>query len=139
MVRQHRRRRSRDEIRLVNSEDGVLYRWNLTTNTFSPEYPPRSRRVFEAYTPTAIGPDGAVYAINNARLYSVIARLAASDHGHAGEVHVNWDSTATGWRLQSSLDLTTWDYLTGILAGAGSLTTLRRTSQRSSTACGSRD
>jgi hypothetical protein len=57
---------------LVNSEDGVLYRWDLTTNTFSESIRLDPVGVFEAYTPTAIGPDGAVYAINNARLYSVI-------------------------------------------------------------------
>jgi hypothetical protein len=57
---------------LVNSEDGVLYRWDLTTNTFSQSIRLDPVGVFEAYTPTAIGPDGAVYAINNARLYSVI-------------------------------------------------------------------
>ena len=57
---------------LVNSEDGTLYRWDLTTNTFSQSIQLDPVGVFEAYTPTAIGPDGAVYAINNARLYSVI-------------------------------------------------------------------
>jgi hypothetical protein len=57
---------------LVNSEDGTLYRWDLTTNTFSESIRLDPVGVFEAYTPTAIGPDGAVYAINNARLYSVI-------------------------------------------------------------------
>ena len=55
---------------LVNSEDGMLYRWDLSTNTFS-----QSIRLGEglgqAYTPTAIGADGAVYAINNARLLSI--------------------------------------------------------------------
>ncbi len=57
---------------LVNSADGRLYRWDLTTNTFSESIQLDPVGVFEAYTPTAIGPDGAVYAINNARLYSVV-------------------------------------------------------------------
>jgi hypothetical protein len=55
---------------LVNSEDGVLYRWSLASNSFT-------RRIRltaglgEAYTPTAIGADGAVDAVNNAVLFSV--------------------------------------------------------------------
>ena len=55
---------------LVNSEDGILYRWNLVTNTFSEKIRLASE-IGEAYTPTVIGPDGAVYAINNATLYAV--------------------------------------------------------------------
>jgi hypothetical protein len=64
-----------DEINkcaIVNSEDGHVYRWSFTTNTLSPGVslaPPTG----EAYTSTAIGPDGAVYAINNARIFSVVA------------------------------------------------------------------
>ena len=55
---------------LVNSEDGFLYRWNLVTNTFS-ESIRLGNEIGEAYTPTVIGPDGAVYAINNAMLHAV--------------------------------------------------------------------
>ncbi len=55
---------------LVNSEDGYLYRWDLVTNQFSERIQLNSG-IGEAYTPTAIGPDGAVYAINNAVLFSV--------------------------------------------------------------------
>ena len=54
---------------MVNSEDGHLYRWNFTSNALSTGLllaPPTG----EAYTPTVIGPDGAVYAINNAALNS---------------------------------------------------------------------
>lgn len=55
---------------LVNSEDGTLYRWNLSTNTFTQQMhlaPPTG----EAYTPTIIGGDGTVYAINDATLWAV--------------------------------------------------------------------
>jgi hypothetical protein len=55
---------------LVNSEDGTLYRWNLSSNTFTQQMhlaPPTG----EAYTPTIIGGDGTVYAINNATLWAV--------------------------------------------------------------------
>lgn len=56
---------------LINSEDGVLYRWDLTTNTFSESVVLQAVGVLEAYTPTAIGPDGTVYAINKATLFAV--------------------------------------------------------------------
>ena len=55
---------------LVNSEDGVLYRWDLASNSFSQRIR-LGEGLGQAYTPTAIGADGAVYAINNARLFSV--------------------------------------------------------------------
>jgi hypothetical protein len=55
---------------LANSEDGKLYRWNLATNTLS-EKITLTAGLGEAYTPTAIGSDGSVYAINDAILFSV--------------------------------------------------------------------
>jgi hypothetical protein len=55
---------------IINSEDGVVYRWDFTTNTLSQKMVLTSGRG-EAYTPTAIGPDGAIYAINDAVLFSV--------------------------------------------------------------------
>jgi hypothetical protein len=55
---------------LVNSEDGFLYRWSLATNTLSERFQ-LGGAIGEAYTPTAIGPDGTVYAINNAVLYAI--------------------------------------------------------------------
>ena len=55
---------------LVNSEDGKLYRWNLTSNTFT-EVITLTTGIGEAYTPTIIGADGKVYAINNATLFAV--------------------------------------------------------------------
>jgi hypothetical protein len=50
---------------MANSEDGKLYRWDLTSNTLS-EKIKLSTGIGEAYTPTVIGPDGTVYAINDA-------------------------------------------------------------------------
>jgi len=55
---------------IVNSEDGTNYRWDFTTNTLSQRMP-LSPGVSEAYTPTVIGPDGTVYAINDAVLYAI--------------------------------------------------------------------
>ncbi len=58
---------------LVNSEDGYLYRWDLTTNTVSQRIRLTSGTA-ESYTPTAIGAGGAVLAINNAVLFSITSR-----------------------------------------------------------------
>jgi len=55
---------------MANSEDGNLYRWDLTTNTLS-QMVALTSGVGEAYTPTLIGVDGTVYAVNNAVLFAV--------------------------------------------------------------------
>jgi len=55
---------------LVNSEDGKMYRWDLLLNAFT-EVITLTDGVGEAYTPTLIGADGTVYAINNARLFAL--------------------------------------------------------------------
>lgn len=54
----------------ANSEDGKLYRWDLTTNSFT-QIVTLTPGIGEAYTPTWMGPDGKVYAINNATLFAV--------------------------------------------------------------------
>jgi hypothetical protein len=56
---------------LANSEDGKLYRWDLSTNSFT-QVITLTSGVGEAYTPTLVGADGAVYAINDATLFSVV-------------------------------------------------------------------
>jgi hypothetical protein len=55
---------------IINSEDGTVYRWDFTTNTLLQSLSLTSGRG-EAYTPTVIGPDGTVYAINDAILFAV--------------------------------------------------------------------
>lgn len=57
---------------LANNEDGVLYRWDLGTNTLS-QGVRLNNGLGQAYTPTLVGADGAVYAISNAILYSIRA------------------------------------------------------------------
>lgn len=55
---------------IVNCEDGVVYRWSFDTNKLTEALtlqPPTG----EAYTSTAIGPDGTCYAINNSVLHAV--------------------------------------------------------------------
>jgi hypothetical protein len=54
----------------ASSEDGYLYRWDLRTNRFSQRILLNAPRG-EAYTPTVVGADGTVYAINNATLYAI--------------------------------------------------------------------
>ncbi len=55
---------------LVNSEDGNLYRWDLTSNTFT-EKITLTTGFGQAYTPTLIGADGTAYAINGAILDAI--------------------------------------------------------------------
>jgi hypothetical protein len=55
---------------IVNSEDGVIYRWDFTTNTLLQSLRLTAGRG-EAYTPTVIGADGTVYAINDAILFAI--------------------------------------------------------------------
>ncbi len=55
---------------IANNEDGTVYRWDFATNTLSERLSLTSGRG-EAYTPTAIGPDGTVFAINDAILFAV--------------------------------------------------------------------
>jgi hypothetical protein len=57
---------------LANNEDGMLYRWDLTTNTLSQGIR-LNAGLGQAYTPTWVGADGGVYAISNATLYAIRA------------------------------------------------------------------
>jgi hypothetical protein len=54
----------------AGSEDGRLYRWDLATNTLTQKIVLTSG-IGEAYTPTVVGPNGFVYAINNATLFAI--------------------------------------------------------------------
>ncbi len=55
---------------VANNEDGVSYRWDLTSNTFT-ETIRLTAGLLEAYTPTVIGVDGTIYAINDATLFAI--------------------------------------------------------------------
>ena len=55
---------------ILNSEDGHVYRWDLSTNTLI-EPLKITDGLGQAYTPTVIGVDGTVYAIGNATLFAI--------------------------------------------------------------------
>ena len=55
---------------LVNNEDGFMYRWNIATNQLS-ESIRFNNGLGQSYTPTAVGADGTIYAINNAVMFAV--------------------------------------------------------------------
>ena len=81
---------------LANSEDGKLYRWDLHTNSFT-EVVTLTSGVGEAYTPTFIGADGRVFAINNATLFAVGNPNVASATPAAGsEFAAPWPNPSSG-------------------------------------------
>lgn len=55
---------------LVNSQDGNLYRWNIGAGLLTQQVQLNSGSS-EANTPTLVGTDGTVYAINNGTLFAV--------------------------------------------------------------------
>jgi hypothetical protein len=55
---------------LVNSEDGNIYRWYLPSNTLT-QAVMATMGSGEPYTPTLVGPDGTVYAINGGTLFAM--------------------------------------------------------------------
>ena len=57
---------------LVNSEDGWLYRWDLSRPGSFTQRINLNPPIGEAYTPTLVGPDGTVYAINDSVLYAIV-------------------------------------------------------------------
>jgi hypothetical protein len=59
-----------DDSVIVNNEAGTVYRWDLATNKLAEQLHLNAPQE-EAYTPTLIGPDGTVYAINDATLYAI--------------------------------------------------------------------
>jgi hypothetical protein len=55
---------------MANSEDGVLYRWNVKTNTLTQNIRLTPGK-FQAPTVTAIAPDGTLFAISEGKLFAI--------------------------------------------------------------------
>jgi hypothetical protein len=96
---------------VANSEDGKLYRWDLATNTFS-QVITLTTATGEAYTPTVIGTDGTVYAINRATLFAVGQAPTGPDIGDAG-FEAPSVGTGTWSAFQYDPSGTAWTYTGG--------------------------
>jgi len=58
------------KVILAPSEDGHVYRWDMTTNTFTQSIQV-STGIGEAYTPSIVEPDGQVFSIQDATLFAI--------------------------------------------------------------------
>jgi len=90
---------------ILNSEDGHMYRWNFVTNTLS-ETVNLAPATGEAYTETAIGPDGTIYALNNTILFAIganNAKTVSAVQGTAprGAVQSLWYADTETYSVQS--------------------------------------
>jgi len=61
----------------VPSEDGHLYRWDLSTNSLS-QGVALTPGFLEPYVPTIVGPDGTVFTLNGGTLFAVGTNAAVS-------------------------------------------------------------
>jgi hypothetical protein len=95
---------------LANSEDGKLYRWDLTSNSFT-QVITLTPGVGEAYTPTLIGADGAVYAVNNATLFAVGEQVADAGFERISVANPDpalafaYNPTGSAWTFQGASGL----------------------------------
>ncbi len=92
---------------IINSEDGHMYRWDFTTNSLT-EGLNLQPATAEAYTMTAIGPDGQLYIINNAILFAVGSTKATSVSTYqgthkTGTIQSIWARDANSYTASSTI------------------------------------
>jgi len=112
----------------VNSEDGNLYRWDFTIATDQPgQLTPAlylAPATGEAYTPTVIGPDGAVYAINNATLFSAVSlqllQAVVNTQTHVLTFSYLRALANATYTVQTTTDLVNWT-TDGVNQGSGAV------------------
>ncbi len=96
---------------IINCEDGHLYRWDFTSNAIT-EALNLEPATSEAYTSTSIGPDGQLYAINNAVLFAVgfqaeasaITPLIYAPNSVRGNLQSIWFTDGNYYSVQSTFD-----------------------------------